>query len=71
MESWLAEFSKMLCKSLRKQKSVVENLAIKLFPGKTTFEKKNKTKKLSLLSEALKKNILNFYCSDTIQLISA
>ena len=56
----------MLPKSLRKQKTVVKKLAIKLFPIKTIFEKKNKTKKLSLLSEALKKNILDFYCSDTI-----
>ena len=50
----------------RKQKAVVKKIAIKLFPGKTIFEKKNKSKKLSLLSEALKKNILDFYCSDTI-----
>ena len=58
--------SKVLPKSPGKQKAVVKKLTIKLFPGKTSFEKKNKTKKLSLLSEALKKNILDFYCSDTI-----
>ena len=58
--------SKVLSKNPRKQKVVVKKLTIKLFPGKTIFEKKNKTKKLSLFSEGLKKNILYFYCSDTI-----
>ena len=58
------QVSKVLPKSPRKQKAVVKKLAIKLFPGKTIFEKK--TKKLSLLSEAIKKNILDFYCSDAI-----
>ena len=56
----------MLPKSPRKQRAVVKKLAIKLFPGKTIFEKKCKTKKFSLLSEALKKNVLDFCCSDTI-----
>ena len=61
----------MLPKISRKQKVVVKKLAIKLFPGKTMFKKKNKTKKLSLLLKALKKNILNFYCSDTISSVGA
>ena len=43
--------SKVLPKSPRKQKAVVKKLAMELPP---------------LLSEALKKNIINFYCSDTI-----
>ena len=62
--------SKVLPKSPRKQKAVVKKLAIKPFPGKTIFEKKNKSNKLSSLSEALKKNILHFYCSDTISSVS-
>ena len=60
----------MLPQSPRKLKAVVEKLSLKLFPGKTIFEKKNKTKRLSLLSEALKKNILDFYCSDTISSVA-
>ena len=56
----------MLPKCPRKQNAVVKKLAIKLFPGKTIFEKKNKTNKLSLPPETLKKNIFDFYCSATI-----
>ena len=56
----------MLPKCPRKQKAVVKKFAVKLFPGKTIFEKKNKTNKLSLPPETLKKNIFDFYCSATI-----
>ena len=65
-EKAVQRVSKVLHKSPRKQKPVVKKLAVKLFPGKAIFEKKNKTKKLSLLSKALKKNIFDFYCSDKI-----
>ena len=36
------QVSKVPPKSPRRQKAVVKKLAVKLFPGKTIFEKKNK-----------------------------
>ena len=50
----------MLPERPRKQNAVVKNLAVKLFPSDTIFEKKHRTKKMSLLREDLMKNTFDF-----------
>lgn len=63
MKNVTEKVTKALRKSTRKQKLW---LAVKSFSGNTIFEKKNKTKKVSLLCEELKKTVFDFCCSDTI-----
>ena len=50
----------MLPVRTRKQNAVVKKLAVKLFPSDTIFEKKHRTKKMSLFCEDLVENTFDF-----------
>ena len=59
------QVSKVLPRSPRKQRAVLKNLVIALFPHQTVF-KKQRTNKPSILTEDVKATVKHFYCSDTI-----
>ena len=56
----LKRVTRVLPERPRKQNAVVKKLAAKLFPSDTIFEKKHRTKKMSLLCEDLMKNTFDF-----------
>ena len=57
--------SKALPRSPRKQRAVLKNLVVALFPHQSVF-KKQRTKKPSILTEDVKATVKHFYCSDVI-----
>ena len=55
-------------KSPRKKKAAFQNLAVKLFPSETIFKKVHKNP--SVLTDAVKAKVVDFYCSGIIPVIS-